>query len=90
MKYRQIIAILEQHDFKLVRHGATSHRQYEGTIDGERKMVTVSGRDGEDIKPKNLASMKRQSLACDIAHSERRDAHNRDSAHILRATCASC
>ena len=61
MKYRQIIAILEQHDFKLVRHGATSHRQYEGTVNGERKMVTVSGRDGDDIKPENLASMKRQS-----------------------------
>jgi predicted RNA binding protein YcfA (HicA-like mRNA interferase family) len=55
VKYRQIIAILEQHDFKLVRHGATS------TVNGERKMVTVSGRDGDDIKPENLASMKRQS-----------------------------
>jgi predicted RNA binding protein YcfA (HicA-like mRNA interferase family) len=61
VKYRQIIAILEQHGFTLVRHGATSHRQYEGFVKGERKMVTVGGRDGEDIKAENLTSMKRQS-----------------------------
>jgi predicted RNA binding protein YcfA (HicA-like mRNA interferase family) len=61
VKYRQFVAILERYGFKQVRHGASSHRQYEGTVDGERKMVTVGGRDGEDIKPENLASMKRQS-----------------------------
>ncbi|MGH7052446.1 MAG: type II toxin-antitoxin system HicA family toxin [Stellaceae bacterium] len=61
MKYRQFIAILQQHGFMLLRRGATSHRQYEGMAGGKRMMVTVSGQDGDDIKPENLASMKRQS-----------------------------
>jgi len=61
VKYRQIIAILEEHGFKLVRHGATSHRHYEGFIGGQRRLVTISGRDGDDILPENLAAMKRQS-----------------------------
>jgi predicted RNA binding protein YcfA (HicA-like mRNA interferase family) len=61
VKYRDIIAILEKYGFEPARHGATSHRQYEGIVDGKRMMVTVSGRDGDDIKPENLASMKRDS-----------------------------
>ncbi|MGA8383049.1 MAG: type II toxin-antitoxin system HicA family toxin [Stellaceae bacterium] len=61
MKYRDFIAILEFHKFELDRHGATSHRQYVGIIDGVRKIVTVSGRDGDDIRRENLSSMMRQS-----------------------------
>ncbi|HTV44991.1 MAG TPA: type II toxin-antitoxin system HicA family toxin [Stellaceae bacterium] len=61
MKYRDFIAILVAHEFQLDRHGATSHRQYVGIVDGVRRIVTVSGRDGDDIKPVSLASMKRQS-----------------------------
>jgi predicted RNA binding protein YcfA (HicA-like mRNA interferase family) len=48
------MAILEKYGFEQARHGATSHRQYEGIVDGKRMMVTVSGRDGDDIKPEIL------------------------------------
>ena len=61
MKYRDFIALIELYNFKLLRHGATSHRQYEGIVSGRRMIVTISGRDGDDRKPDNLASMKRQS-----------------------------
>jgi predicted RNA binding protein YcfA (HicA-like mRNA interferase family) len=61
VKYRTFVAILEEHGFKEIRHGATSHRQYEGIVDGKRMMVTVSGKDGDDIRHDNLSSMKRQS-----------------------------
>jgi predicted RNA binding protein YcfA (HicA-like mRNA interferase family) len=61
VKYRDFIAILELYHFELDRRGATSHRQYVGVVEGVRKVVTVSGRDGDDIKRINLASMKRQS-----------------------------
>jgi predicted RNA binding protein YcfA (HicA-like mRNA interferase family) len=61
VKYRDFVTILIANDFKLLPRGATSHRKYEGVIDGKRQMVTVSGEDGDDILPKNLASMKRQS-----------------------------
>jgi len=53
--------ILIDHGFTLLRQGATSHRQFEGFVEGQRFMVTASGQDGDDIKPGTLASMKRQS-----------------------------
>jgi predicted RNA binding protein YcfA (HicA-like mRNA interferase family) len=61
VKYRDFIAILELYKFELDRHGATSHRQYVGIVGELRRIVTVSGRDGDDIRPDNLSSMKRQS-----------------------------
>jgi predicted RNA binding protein YcfA (HicA-like mRNA interferase family) len=61
VKYRDFVAILLGQGFEMLPRGATSHRKYEGFVGGERRMVTVSGEDGDDILPKNLASMKRQS-----------------------------
>jgi predicted RNA binding protein YcfA (HicA-like mRNA interferase family) len=61
VKYRDFIKIIEAYGFKQIRQGATSHRQYEGIIKGKRQMVTIAGEGGDDILPKTLASMKRQS-----------------------------
>jgi len=61
VKYRGFVSILLAHGFTLLPRTATSHRKYEGNVNGERKMITVSGDDGDDILAKNLASMKRQS-----------------------------
>ncbi len=61
MKYRQIIEILKAHGFAEVRCTG-SHHMYEGYVDGMRQVVTVRySQLGEDIMPKNLASMIRQS-----------------------------
>ena len=61
MKYREFIAIIEDHGFRLHRQGATSHAIYRGTVNGKVEQVIVAGSGGEDIKPKTLASMIRQS-----------------------------
>jgi predicted RNA binding protein YcfA (HicA-like mRNA interferase family) len=38
-----------------------SHRQFEGIVNGETKLVTISQKDGEDVAPKLLGFIKRQS-----------------------------
>jgi predicted RNA binding protein YcfA (HicA-like mRNA interferase family) len=60
LKYRAFIQILTENGFVLDRQRG-SHGQYEGTINGKRSIVTVSGQPNDDILPKNLASMIRQS-----------------------------
>lgn len=61
MKYRDFIPIIERYGFVLVRTKG-SHHQYRGTVDGKTMLVTVDcSQTGEDITPKNLASMIRQS-----------------------------
>lgn len=59
-KVREIIAILRAHGFELDRQDG-SHRQYEGVVDGVRRLVTISQRDGEEVAPKLLGYIKRQS-----------------------------
>jgi predicted RNA binding protein YcfA (HicA-like mRNA interferase family) len=61
LKYREIIAILRRNGFDQIRQQG-SHRQYEGCHSGRRWMVTVAYRNlNDDIMPRNLASMIRQS-----------------------------
>ena len=60
MKNRDIVRILKNRGFVLDRqHG--SHRQYEGFVNEKRRIVTVAGKDGKEISPGTLASIKRQS-----------------------------
>jgi predicted RNA binding protein YcfA (HicA-like mRNA interferase family) len=61
VKYRDLIAILEEHGFTLLRQKG-SHRQYEGTHSGRRWLVTVAVHGmNDDILPQTFASMRRQS-----------------------------
>lgn len=60
MKVRELIAILEANGFTLDRQRG-DHRQYEAVIDGRRRLATVSGRLGDDVDKRNLASVRRQS-----------------------------
>jgi predicted RNA binding protein YcfA (HicA-like mRNA interferase family) len=60
--YREFIAIIEAHGFELHRHGKSSHRRYIGIVDGETRFVDVAYHNiGDEILPKTLASMIRQS-----------------------------
>jgi predicted RNA binding protein YcfA (HicA-like mRNA interferase family) len=60
LKVREVIAILRRHGFEQ-RGQAGSHRQFEGMADGVRRLVTISQKDGEDVAPKLLGYIKRQS-----------------------------
>ena len=61
MKYRDFVRIIERHGFAFDRQRG-SHRQFKGMIDGRVQLVTVDyAQSGEDISPRNLASMIRQS-----------------------------
>ena len=60
MKFRNVIRILLDNDFQLDRQDG-SHRHYEGVVDGIRRLVTISGRDGEEVGRKLLGYIKRQS-----------------------------
>ena len=61
MKYRDFVPILAAHGFAVVRERG-SHKQYQGVVDGRTMLVTVDySQPGEDIQPRNLASMIRQS-----------------------------
>lgn len=60
-KVRKVVAILREHGFQLERQKGTSHRQYEGFVDGKRRTVTISQADGEDIAKKLLGHVIRQS-----------------------------
>lgn len=60
MKYRDFVVILEAHGFCLTRQKG-SHKQYRGMVSGKVQLVTVSGDPGDEIRPRNLASMIRQS-----------------------------
>ena len=60
MKVRDVIRILESNGFELDRTRG-SHRQFEGIIGGKRRLVTVSDKDNQDVKPGTLNSIRRQS-----------------------------
>lgn len=60
MKVRDVIRILAEHGFKLTRQRG-SHRHFAGFINGQRRLVTVPGTDGEDIPKGTLSAIRRQS-----------------------------
>jgi len=61
VKYREIVQILVAHGFLLDRERG-SHKQYKGSVGGVTQLVTVDySQLGEDVSPRNLASMIRQS-----------------------------
>lgn len=61
MKYRDIVRILLGHGFVLKRQDG-SHRQLEGWVGGKRQLVTVAFHGtNEDVMPRTLASIIRQS-----------------------------
>ncbi|MBV8071904.1 MAG: type II toxin-antitoxin system HicA family toxin [Acidobacteriaceae bacterium] len=61
MNFREFIKILEAHGFELKRT-VGSHRRYEGTVNGRIQLVIVAYHSlGDEIRPKNLGSMIRQS-----------------------------
>ncbi|MCY3841524.1 MAG: type II toxin-antitoxin system HicA family toxin [Gammaproteobacteria bacterium] len=61
MKIRDVLRILESSGFYLKRWNRSSHRQYEGVVSGRRRLVTVVGREGDDVARRTLQSIKRQS-----------------------------
>ena len=61
VNFRRFIAIIDQHGFALDRTKG-SHRQYKAVVAGVTRTVTVAVHGlGDDIKPRTLASMIRQS-----------------------------
>jgi predicted RNA binding protein YcfA (HicA-like mRNA interferase family) len=58
--YRDFISIIESKGFTKIRQTG-SHCQYQGTVNGEIKLVTVSSDDGTNIGLTALQSMIRQS-----------------------------
>ena len=61
MKYREIVRILLSNGFGLKRQDG-SHRQYEGYVDGRRRLVTVAFHgENEDVRPRTFSSIIRQS-----------------------------
>ena len=61
MKVRDVLRILESSGFFLKRWSRSSHRQYEGVVSGRRRLVTVVGKEGDDLARRTLQSIKRQS-----------------------------
>ena len=62
MKFRDLIQILEENGFRLLRQRKTSHRVYKGFVAGKTRVVVVScHRQSDDIRAGTLASMIRQS-----------------------------
>ena len=60
MKVRDVISILIGHGIKYDRQRG-SHRQYEGYVSGRKRLVTVPGRDGDDLKRGTPGSIIRRS-----------------------------
>ncbi|MGH6718144.1 MAG: type II toxin-antitoxin system HicA family toxin [Alphaproteobacteria bacterium] len=61
LKYRDLVRILKDHGFVQVRQTG-SHRTFDGVVNGRCMVVTVAYHsEGDDILPRNLASMMRQS-----------------------------
>lgn len=60
--FQQFLDVIDKHGFTLHRQGATSHKRYRAVINGQVRYVDVAAhRMSDDIKPKTLASMIRQS-----------------------------
>ena len=60
MKVREVVAVLKSNGFVLDRTKG-SHRHFEGMVGGKRRMVTVPGKDGDEVRKGTLASIGRQS-----------------------------
>ena len=60
MKVHEVIVILSDNGFAVDRQNG-SHRQFEGYVNGQRRIVTVVGKPNDDIAPGTLGSIKRQS-----------------------------
>jgi predicted RNA binding protein YcfA (HicA-like mRNA interferase family) len=59
MKVREILAILRADGWYIVKSGGSSHRQLKHPT--KRGRVTVAGKEGEDIPPGTLKSIRRQA-----------------------------
>ena len=60
MKVREVIRILKDNGFHFDRQKG-SHRQFKGEVDGKARLVTVAGKESDEISRPTLASIKRQS-----------------------------
>ena len=60
MQVRQAIAVLESNGFAFDRRKG-SHRQFVGMVRGERRTVTVAGKDGDEVPKGTLAAIRQQS-----------------------------
>lgn len=60
VKVRDAIRILDEHGFRLKRTRG-SQRQFEGVVSAQRRLVTVAGKEGDDLARDTLASIARQS-----------------------------
>ena len=60
MKVKEVIRILEANGFRLDRMRG-SHRQFEGMIDGKRRLVTVSGKPNQEVGRNIMGNIRRQS-----------------------------
>lgn len=61
MKYREIVRVLLDHGFALKRQDG-SHKQFEGLVKGKRHLVTIAFHgSNDDVLPRTLASIIRQS-----------------------------
>ncbi len=60
LKVRSVRRILLKNGYKEVRRKG-SHRMYEGYAGGKRRVVTLPGRAGEDIRGPTLKAIIRQS-----------------------------
>ena len=60
MRVKDVTALLLANGFRLVRQKG-SHRRFEGTVGGERRRVTVPGKDNDEVAKGTLAAIRRQS-----------------------------
>ena len=60
MKVRKVIRVLTDNGFRQVRQSG-SHRQFEGFVNGKRRLVTVAGKESIEVRPDTLASIRQQS-----------------------------
>lgn len=60
MKVREVVRVLEKNGFRFARQRG-SHRRYKGTVDGKVQLVTVAGKDSDELTRATLASIRRQS-----------------------------
>lgn len=56
MKVRDAVRTLEEQGFSLKRTRG-SHRQFQGAVNGQRRLVTVAGKEGDDVARPTLVSI---------------------------------
>lgn len=60
MKVRDVLRLLREHGFTIDRQTG-SHRQLMGYVGGRRRLVTVAGKESDELRRETLASIRRQS-----------------------------